>query len=148
MPTAITHAIHCGRYDCGHIVRSDSAALKRALYLHLCATDGQGYLGARNEPADVLAALALMAQGAPCTEVAGVTPRTSNPPAAAVAPTFTPRGLEVLSLVAEGKDIPEMADATGLSVETVRSHLAVARKACGAHSSAEAAMIASRFGLI
>lgn len=147
----VTAAMHCGRYDCGHIVRSTDRALKRALFLYLAEADGQGYLGSRREAAEVLAALALMRAGAPCQAVAGYATEATAPAPVVVAteaPSLTPQQIEVLTLVAEGYAFPEIAAETGRATETVRSLSAAARRATGAHSTHEAAMVASRYGLI
>lgn len=154
MPT-IASAVHCGRYDCGHITRSDDRAVKRALYLYLRREAGHR-VSTASEGADVLAVLALMREGRPCTEVrewrvAGVrraeapaTPATTEAPALKITPQMT----EVIGLVAQGYDIPEIAASTYRAEETVRSLLARCRKATNAHSSVAAAVKFAEWELI
>jgi DNA-binding NarL/FixJ family response regulator len=154
MPS-IASAVHCGRYDCGHVTRSDDRAVKRALVIYLAREAGLDPSIAR-EDADVLAVLALMREGRPCAEVrewrtAGVT-RATTPatPATTDAPRIkvTPQMIEVAGLVAQGYDIPEVAAATYRSVETVRSLLARCRQATAAHSSHAAAVKMAAWGYI
>lgn len=154
MPT-LESAIHCGRYDCGHVTRSDDRAVKRALVLYL-AREGGVEVSTAGEPADVLAVLGLMRAGRPCSEVrewrtAGVTRATTPPtPATTDGPLcrVSPEVLEVAALYAQGYDIPEVAEMTYRRPETVRSHLKVARRATAAHSSHAAVVTLARWGMI
>jgi DNA-binding NarL/FixJ family response regulator len=151
----VASAVHCGRYDCGHVTRSDDRAIKRALVIYLAREAGLAPSTAA-EAADVLAVLALMREGRPCSEVrewrtAGVTRSTAPAtPATTDAPVIkvTPQMCEVATLVAQGYDIPEVAEATYRSVETVRSLLARCRKATSAHSSHAAVVTLARWGHI
>lgn len=154
MPT-IASAVHCGRYDCGHITRSDDRAIKRALFIYLRREAGHA-VSTADEAGDVLAVLALMREGRPCTEVrewrvqgvtratAPATPATTDAPAIKVTPQMT----EVIGLVAQGYDIPEIAAMTYRSTETVRSLLGRCRKATNAHSSVAAAVKFAEWDLI
>jgi len=149
----VTSASHCGRYDCGHILRSDDQALKRAAFLHLRREAGHTFT-TRGETGDVLAALTLMRQGRPCSEVRNY--RTPGVRAADVPTTpatvtdvrVSPQVVEVMTLAAQGYDIPEIAEQTYRAVETVRSLMAVARKATGAHSTMAAAVALQGLGII
>lgn len=155
MSRAIESATRCGRVDCGHVHRSESRAVKRALFLYLCESDdriGAGVMESA-EGADTLAALAAMRRGAPCAEVlaaAGVpAPRVGATPRTATrGPSLTDRQVEVLALVAEGYAYPEIARTLGKSVETVRDRVKGAMKATSTHSAPEAAREAAAWGLL
>lgn len=153
MPTAAANATGCGRYDCGHVGRSDSRALKRAAFLYLAEVDGQGDLCGR-EGADVLAALALMREGHPCEFVAqhysGERTRRPmpSPRPEVTTPVLTPQQSEVLALASEGWAIPEIAEMTNRATETVRSLLAMCRRNTATHSTLDAAVVATRYGII
>lgn len=139
------------RYDCGHITRSDSTAVKRALFLFLAESEGLGYLGSRTEATEVLAALVLMRQGAECARIiAAATDTEVAEMAAEVAPlpALTTKQIEVLALVAEGLSFPEIAATLSKSVETVRSLTKAAMRATMTHSVVQAAVEAARDGLI
>lgn len=151
----VSSAVHCGRYDCGHVTRSDDRAVKRALALYLAREAGMD-VSTATEEADVLAVLGLMRAGRPCSEVRdwrvpGVrradvpaTPATTDAPLI----TITPQMCEVATLVLQGYDIPEVAEATYRAEETVRSLLARCRKATAAHSSVAAGVKMAEWGFV
>lgn len=151
----VSSAVHCGRYDCGHVTRSDDRAIKRALVIYLAREAGVA-VDSTADGADVHAVLGLMRSGRPCSEVrewrtAGVTRATAPAtPATTEAPAIrvTPQMIEVATLVAQGYDHPEIAESTYRSVETVKSLLARCRKATNAHSSYAAAVTLARWGYI
>lgn len=62
--------------------------------------------------------------------------------------SLTPRELEVLGHVADGKTNQEIADALGISVKTVEAHRARVFKKLGAKNAAQVVRIAIRNGLI
>jgi DNA-binding NarL/FixJ family response regulator len=151
----LSSAVHCGRYDCGHVTRSDDRAIKRALVIYLAREAGMD-VSTAGEDHDVIAVLGMMRAGRPCAEVrewrtAGVTRATAPViPATTDGPviTVTPQMIEVATLIAQGYDIPEIAEATYRSVETVRSLLARCRKATNAHSSHAATVTLARWGYV
>lgn len=153
MTHPVTSASHCGRYDCGHILRSDDMALKRAAFVHLCR-EADVFVSTEDEAADVLAALALMMSGRPCSEVRAyrtpgiTTANRPSTPATVTTVNLSSEVLEVMGYVARGYDIPEIAAVTYRATETVRSHMARARKATDAHSSMAACVALTRLGLI
>lgn len=147
-------AIACadGHYHCGHVTRSSSRPVKRALFLFLAESEGLGYLGTRTEAAEVLAVLALMRQGAHCAEVlaaggaaatalieASVTDRQRD---------CTPEQVEVLRLVAEGFSYPEIAAETGRATETVRSLVKAAMRNTCTHTAVDAAVTLAEWGVL
>lgn len=62
--------------------------------------------------------------------------------------TLTPRQVEILQLIADGKTASEIAFALGISILTVKNHLVGVRHRLGAFSSAQAVAIGIRRGLI
>lgn len=149
----VSASIHCSSYQCGHIDRSDDRAIKRALFLYLRREAGHTF-STRGEGADVLAAYRLMRTGRPCTEVRnyrtpGVTSATTpTTPATVTEVKVSPQVCEVITLVCQGYDIPEVAAMTHRSPETVKSLLSVARKATGAHTSKGAGVALVGLGII
>jgi hypothetical protein len=69
--TATSTPTHDARH-CGHVGRSESAAAKRALILRECEVQVEGFTVPADEPADVMALLAVMRAGATCDRVAEV----------------------------------------------------------------------------
>lgn len=148
----VVSACFDGRYDCGHITRSASVPVKRALFLYRAESEGLGYLGGRHEAAEVLAALALMRVGGECADilVAGGAAAEAVETALTSVPVSspTPTQCEVLALVAEGFSYPEIAAQTGRAVETVRSLVKAAMARTLTHSAIDAAIVAAADGLI
>lgn len=62
--------------------------------------------------------------------------------------TLTPRQLQVLLLRADGIAPPEIADALGIDVETVHSHMKRALKRLDARDAANAMLLIGRMGLL
>ena len=63
-------------------------------------------------------------------------------------PTLTPRQLDVLRLIAEGKRMKEIASELGISVRTVEGHKAQLQNAVGADSTAALIKFAIKQGLV
>jgi DNA-binding NarL/FixJ family response regulator len=61
---------------------------------------------------------------------------------------LTPRQLQVLLLRADGVGPPEIADALGIDVETVHSHMKRALKRLDARDAANAMLLIGRMGLL
>lgn len=151
-------ATSCGRYDCGHVGRSDSRLLKRAAFLFLCETAGVTGVRSPSEDASVMAALALMRRGEACEDVAqvirtrdenGVRRQTTTyVRPERKAPRVTSGQASVLRLIALGYAIPEVAAALTLNAATVRSHLGYASRNLYTHSALDAAVEATRLGLL
>jgi DNA-binding NarL/FixJ family response regulator len=141
-------------YQCGHITRSSSRAVKRAAFLYAAEVRDLGYLGTRTEAPEVLAALALMREGAACAEVldaaTGATPEVVE---AVEALTYRPADLSpevlaVMALVTEGLSYPEIAAEVGCAKETVRSHVKRAMRLTSTHNAVSAAVTLVEEGLI
>ncbi|MTD13922.1 response regulator [Nakamurella sp. YIM 132087] len=94
---------------------------------------------------DVLAAVAAVARGeSPIrTDLAA-----GAGPAAEGTDLLTPRELEVLELVCEGRANKEIAAALGLSINTVRNHVAHLLEKLGVRSKLEAVAVATAGGLV
>lgn len=75
----------------------------------------------------------------------------ASPPAPAVhsaSPDLTPRQLEVLRLLAEGKSTDEIARVFTISPTTVRNHVAALLTVLGVHSRLQAVLKAKQSGLL
>jgi DNA-binding NarL/FixJ family response regulator len=68
--------------------------------------------------------------------------------ATAAALSLTPREIEVLYLLAKGRDTPTIATTLYLSVHTVRGYVKEVLRKLGAHSQLEAVAMARRAGLL
>jgi DNA-binding NarL/FixJ family response regulator len=150
LTSPIITATACERFDCGHITRSSSVPVKRALFLYMAESADLGYLGSR-EDAHTLAALALMREGARCADVLRAGGVEGDAVAAVLDPAMglpTPRQCEALAMVAEGLPYPEIAARLSISVETVRSLLKAAMRTTLTHSATAAAVVAASEGLI
>lgn len=77
-----------------------------------------------------------------------MTPREPEPPAATDSRIATRRELDVLELLAEGLSTAQIATRLGLSPATVRNHVQNLLLKLGAHSRAEAVILALRGGLV
>lgn len=75
-------------------------------------------------------------------------PTQGAPAAASEDMPLTPRQLEVLQLLAEGKSTAQIADELVLSKTTVRNHVAHVLANLGVHTRVQAVIAASRAGLI
>ncbi len=107
----------------------------------------RGYLlkGApRNE---IFAAVRLVAEGGSLLQppvAARLVARVARP----TAPALTPRELEVLQLVAQGRANKEIAAALGVTERTVKFHLSAIMTRLGAANRTEAVALAAQLGLI
>lgn len=61
---------------------------------------------------------------------------------------LTPRQLEVLRLLGEGLDTPEIARRLGVADETARNHIRALLRATGAHSRLEVVLLGLRHGVV
>jgi len=68
--------------------------------------------------------------------------------ASSVLDELTPRQLEVLRLLAEGLDTPEIARRLGVAEETARNHIRALLRATGAHSRLEVVLLGIRHGVV
>lgn len=69
MRTATTTPTHDARH-CGHVARSESAAVKRARILFECEREVPGFTTPADEPSSVMALLSAMRQGVGCDRLA------------------------------------------------------------------------------
>ena len=75
--------------------------------------------------------------------IAQTAPRTRS-----VLDDLTPRQQEVLRLLAEGLETPEIARRLGVADETARNHIRALLRATGAHSRLEAVLMGFRHGVV
>ena len=61
---------------------------------------------------------------------------------------LTPRQLEVLRLLAEGLETPQIASRLGVAEETARNHIRALLRATGAHSRLEVVLMGFRSGVL
>ena len=61
---------------------------------------------------------------------------------------LTPRQLDVLRLLAEGLETPEIARRLGVADETARNHIRALLRATGAHSRLEVVLMGLRHGIV
>jgi DNA-binding NarL/FixJ family response regulator len=105
-------------------VHEDGEAIFRALQ-----SGASGYLLKRTPPAEILAAIRELHRGGSpmSSEIARkVVQSFRAPPPRAAKPALeglSPRQEEILRLLAQGLSVKEIAEQTGLTVETVRSYL-------------------------
>ena len=69
-------------------------------------------------------------------------------PAGSALEGLTPRQQEVLRLLAEGLETPEIAKRLGVADETARNHIRALLRATGAHSRLEAVLMGMRLGVV
>jgi PAS domain S-box-containing protein len=69
-------------------------------------------------------------------------------PSRSVLDDLTPRQQEVLRLLAEGLETPEIAKRLGVAEETARNHIRALLRATGAHSRLEAVLMGMRCGVV
>jgi PAS domain S-box-containing protein len=61
---------------------------------------------------------------------------------------LTPRQVEVLRLLAEGLETPQIASRLGVAEETARNHIRALLRASGAHSRLEVVLMGFRWGML
>ena len=83
-----------------------------------------------------------LTQGGHVVGVFGQFKDVHEEPPLAPPPQLTPRQVEVLRLLEQGRSTAQMASDLHLSVETVRNHIAAILQALGAHSRIEAVAVA------
>lgn len=147
------HAAACGRLDCGHLGRSTSQAVRRAVFLY--QAEGAGLiLDLDRVSADVAAVVGVLrtSQHGRTTYTRGTTAsggRGYVPIAAglvAVLPNadgikITPQRRDVFTDMLYGHSATQIAARTHRTLETVKSHAGYLRRLTGAHD-AHSALIA------
>lgn len=143
------HAAACGRLDCGHLSRSSSLAVRRAVILYIA--EGAGYtVRLRNESPEVAAVLGILRQaehprpvyvrGTNTNGNAGYVRSTPNevllPDASGL--TITPERATVFALAWQGLSATEISIVSLRARETVKSHMGNLRRMTGAHDATSA----------
>jgi DNA-binding NarL/FixJ family response regulator len=108
-----------------------------------------GYLLKTSRPDEIAAALQeVLAGGAPMSPaIARRVVRSFSPQAAVVSP-LTNRETEVLNLLVKGVSYPQIGEVLGISTNTVREHIKKTYRKLEVASKAEAAVEATRRGLL
>lgn len=148
------HAAACGRLDCGHLARSTSRAVRRAVILYVA--EGAGYrVDLDTESPEVAAVLGILreAQHPRPHYVRAGSRYVRQSPNEIVLPDVSR-----LRLTAErqivfyymwlGYSATEIADTTHRARETVRSHAGNLRRLTGAHDATSALVALALAGLI
>jgi DNA-binding NarL/FixJ family response regulator len=109
-----------------------------------------GYVSKR-EPAAVLVGAARLVLGGgmyvpPSVADIGRRPAPDDP-APPIASELTPRQLDVLTLIVEGKSNQEIAEALNMALATVKVHLSAIFRALAVNNRTQAAVVAQRRGL-
>lgn len=146
------HAVTCGRLDCGHLSKSDSPAVRRAVILYVA--EGAGVtVSLDSETPEVAAVYGVMVaagQERPVyTRTAGARRYASAglPGMALVMPSpwgarkpfrITPQRRAVFSAMLAGDSASMIAEAQERDIETVKSHAGYLRRETGAHDAVSA----------
>lgn len=110
-----------------------------------------GFLAKDGSLTEVLTALRTATRGSlvlPASVVAQFGPGGSAPGPPAVDAGLTPRELDVLRLLGQGRDPRGISRDLGISLNTCRGHVKSVLAKLGVHSQLEAVVVASRTGLI
>jgi PAS domain S-box-containing protein len=73
-------------------------------------------------------------------------PPASPPPTSSAPPDLTPRGHEVLRLLADGRTTTEISEDLGIAIETTRNHIRGVLRALNVKTRLEAVVLALRSG--
>ena len=111
----------------------------------------RGYVLKSDPPADLVAAAEALLAGKPYFSgaiSATLLDRFVEQRAASAASPLTPRELDVVRLVAEGRNNREVADTLSISIRTVETHRAAAMQKIGVRTTAELVRYAVRHHLV
>lgn len=115
-----------------------------AVYVRKCLDAGaRGYLLKNAMDLELVAAVKSVAAGQTVLD-----PRLSVPPAVVEEPTLSPRELEVLQLLVNGKSNKEIAVILNLSANTIAVHRANIMQSLNVHNTADLVVYAIRTGLV
>lgn len=140
LPTIQAHAAACGRLDCGHLGRSTSLAVRRAVILY--QAEGAGIDidldGEAPEVAAVVGVLRDSQHARPMYIRAGRSYARTVPGMTQVLPDaraikITQQRLEVFTAMLKGYSANQIATAQHRALETVKSHSGWLRRLTGGH---------------
>jgi DNA-binding NarL/FixJ family response regulator len=114
---------------------ADGAMYKRAI-----AAGGSGFLRKTVEPEALRAAIVAVADGSSVFPRAAITPETDGPRAP------SPREVDILDLLAEGRSNTEIGAELGIGESTVETHLSRLRTRYGVATRTQLAVLADRQG--
>jgi DNA-binding NarL/FixJ family response regulator len=133
------HAAECGRLDCGHLARSTSRAVRRAVILY--TAEGAGItVDLSHETPEVSAVLGVLRESGHARPVFVRNGRRYEqsragmvvlPNAAGI--RITPERLAVFTAMLSGMSASEVARAQGRARATVQSHAGYLRRLTGGH---------------
>jgi DNA-binding NarL/FixJ family response regulator len=112
------------------------------------AAGALGHLTKDRALADVVSAVRRVARGDVLFSAAELRRAMRTSPSAEERPALSARELEVLGLVATGRDVEDIADQLCVSPLTLRTHIQRILNKLGAHSRLEAVAVGLREGLI
>ena len=115
------------------------------------AAGAVGFLAKDGSLTDILDALRNARRGSlilPPSVLAGFASRTGSRVPRSANPLLTPRELEVLRLMGQGRDPRAIAKELGVSLHTCRGYVKSILAKLGVHSQLEAVVVATRTGLI
>lgn len=124
-----------------------TAADERAVLLEAMESGCDGFVTKRQDIGEVMAAVSAVLRGeTPISPdmVGALIGTRPSPPGG----DLTARESDVLHLIGAGRGNRQVADELGISVHTVRNHVAHVLEKLGAHSRLEAVAIAARMGLL
>lgn len=133
------HAAECGRLDCGHLARSTSQAVRRAVILYTAEAAGIT-VGLDEESAEVTAILGVLRESghARPTFVRSGRRNVQSRPGLVVMPNaagirITPERHAVFTAMLKGESASQISRSQGRARATVQSHAGWLRRLTGGH---------------
>lgn len=145
LDTVRGHAATCGRLDCGHLGKSASLAVRRAVILYTAAGSGITVSLDRETP-EVTAVYGVLTEAGHARPVytrAGRSYTATVPGMTNVMPDgttirLTPQRIETFSAMLRGESATMIAAARQRDIETIKSHAGYLRRGTGAHDAVSA----------
>jgi DNA-binding NarL/FixJ family response regulator len=134
------HAATCGKLDCGHLGKSNSQAVRRAVIIYVA--EGAGLEVDLDLEAPEVAAVVGILRGVsyprPVYRGRKTEAQTPGQFAASILPDvtkmqWTPQRTMVAKLMWEGYSANQVAKEVGRTLETIKSHMGYLRRLSGAH---------------
>lgn len=145
LDTLREHAVSCGRLDCGHLGKSDSLAVRRAVILYVAEGNGVTLDLSHETPevAAVYGVLVAAGQARPVYTRRGRGYVAAAPGLALTLPDgetirLTTQRIETFTAMLRGESATMIARARGRDIETIKSHAGYLRRETGAHDAVSA----------